>query len=98
MELSWAVVKSAATQYLLRAGPTASFSTPKQFFEWCREQNDRMVIGRSQKKISSTVTSNYISATNRPIEIRYLLADDIKANYGLILKQRWANLSTKGNI
>jgi hypothetical protein len=92
-----AVVKSTATQYLLRAGPTASFSNPKQFFEWCRDRNDRMVIGRQQKNIPKA-SSNYISETNRPIEIRYLSAKDIKANYDLILNHRWAQLSSKGTI
>jgi hypothetical protein len=93
-----AVVKSTATQYILRAGPTASFSNPKEFFEWCRKKNDRMVIGRPQKKNFSKVSSNYVSETNRPIEIRYLSAEDIKANYELTLKHRWAELSAKGTI
>ena len=93
-----AVVKSTATQHQLRAGPTASFSNPKQFFEWCQEKNDRMVIGRPQKKNFSKVSSNYISEPNRPIEIRYLSAEDIKANYELTLKHRWAQLSPKGTI
>ncbi|CAF4667131.1 unnamed protein product, partial [Rotaria socialis] len=30
-----AVVKSTATQHLLKGGPNASFSSPKQFYEWC---------------------------------------------------------------
>ncbi|CAF4961392.1 unnamed protein product, partial [Rotaria socialis] len=41
-----AVVKSTATQHLLKGGPNASFSSPKQFYEWCFEKNDRMVIAR----------------------------------------------------
>jgi hypothetical protein len=93
-----AVVKSEATQHQLRAGPTASFSNPKQFFEWCQQKNDKMVIGRPQKKSCSKNPSNYISETNRPIEIRYLSSEEIKANYELILKPRWDQLSTKGTI
>jgi hypothetical protein len=57
-----------------------------------------MVIGRPQKKNSSNVSSNYVSETNRPIEIRYLSAEAIKANYELTLKHRWAELSPKGTI
>ncbi|CAF4494941.1 unnamed protein product, partial [Rotaria sp. Silwood2] len=33
-----AVVKPTATNYLLKGGPDASFSSPKQFYEWCFEK------------------------------------------------------------
>ena len=90
-----AVCKWTATQHLLRAAPTALFSNAKQFYKWCRENNNKMVIGRP-KKNSSKASSVYISEPNRPIEIRYLSTKDIKANYDQILESRWAKLSPKG--
>lgn len=93
-----AVVKSTATQYLLRSGPSASFSNAKAFFEWCYTKNDKMIIARPRKKTSSESSSNYISEPNRPIEIRYLATEEIATNYEQILKARWATLTAKGNI
>ena len=70
-----AVVKSIATNYLLKGGPNASFSSPKQFYEWCFQKNDRMVMGRSRRMEASSYTSSHILEPNRPIEVRWLPAD-----------------------
>ncbi len=93
-----AVVKSTATQHLLKEGPTASFSTPKEFYEWCCKKNDRMVIARPTRMNTSNGTSNYVPEPNRPIEIRWLSTEDIKNLYDSILKSRWNLLTPKGKI
>lgn len=93
-----AVVKSTATQYLLKGGPHVSFSSPKDFFDWCYKRNDRMLIGRPARTNTSNAASNYIAEPNRPIEIRWLCSNDIQYEYENVLKQRWDRLSSKGNL
>lgn len=84
-----AVVKSAATHYLLKGGPHVSFATPKDFFEWSLQRNDRMVIGRPKRDGNSKVISSQITEPNRPIEIRWLCSDTINQEYENNLKHRW---------
>ena len=93
-----AVVKSTATQYLLKGGPHVSFSTPKDFFEWCLQRNDRLVIGRTRVNNVSNVTTNYISEPSRPIEVRWLSSEMVKNEFDRLLKLRWDRLSSKGDI
>ncbi|CAF4282216.1 unnamed protein product [Rotaria sp. Silwood2] len=69
-----AVVKTTATQQLLKGRPNASFSTPKQFFERCLEKNDRMVVARSRRMEASNGPSTYMPDLNSPIEVRWLSA------------------------
>lgn len=90
-----AVVKSTATRYLLRTGPHASFSSPKDFYEWCSRANDRMVIARSKPCKNSTASSTRMSEPNRPIEIRWLPAMDVNSEYESILLPRWNDLSSR---
>ena len=92
------MVKSAATQHLLKGGPNASFSTPKQFFEWCLEKNDRMVMARSHHIEASNGPSTYMSEPNRPIEVRWLSADVINNEFENRLRLRWNLLSSKSII
>jgi hypothetical protein len=93
-----AVVKSTATQYLLKGGPNVSFSTPKEFFEWCLQRNDRFVIARTRLINSSNVTTNYMPEPNRPIEVRWLSTEMIQNEYGRVLQSRWNHLSPKSDI
>ncbi|CAF4708967.1 unnamed protein product [Rotaria sp. Silwood2] len=93
-----AVVKLTATQHLLKGGPNASFSTPKQFFEWCLEKNDRMVVARSPRIEASNCPSTYMSEPNRPIEVRWLSADVINNEFENRLMPRWNLLSSKSSI
>ena len=93
-----AVTKSTATQHQLKAGPNASFSTPKQFFEWCFEKNDRMVVARSRRMKSSNCPSTYMSEPNRPIEVRWLSADVINNEFENHLMPRWNLLSPKSIV
>ena len=65
-----AVIKSTATQHLLKGGPNASFSSPKEFFEWCFAKNDRMAISRSSRTTTLQSESTYMAEPNRPIEVR----------------------------
>jgi hypothetical protein len=65
-----AVVKSTATQHLLKGGQHASFPTPKQFFEWYFEKNDCMVVARSRRMEVSDCPSTYMAEPNCPIEVR----------------------------
>ena len=91
-----AVVKSTATQHLLKGGPNASFSSPKEFFEWCFAKNDRMVISRPSRTTTLQSDSTYMAEPNRPIEVRWLSADTINKEYDSILMSRWKCLSSKG--
>jgi len=93
-----AVVKSTATQHLLKGGPDASFSKPKQFFEWCLAKNDRMVVGRSRRMEASNYPSTYMSEPNRPIEVRWLSADAINNEFENCLMPRWNLLPSKSII
>jgi len=93
-----AVIKSTATHHSLKAGPNGSFSTPKQFFEWCLEKNDRMVVAKPRRMAASNYSSTYMSEPNRPIEVRWLSADDINNEFENRLMQRWNLLSSKSII
>ena len=64
------MIKSTATNYLLKGGPTAAFSSPKEFFEWCWKRNDRLVIGRAQRNQPLQYQSACLAEPNRPIEVR----------------------------
>lgn len=87
-----AVVKSTATNYLLRSGPHASFSSPKYFYEWCFKANDRMVIARSKSNNYFNGASSRMSEPNRPIEVRWLSAGDVKDDYENKLYPRWKHI------
>lgn len=91
-----AVIKSMATQHLLRGGPSASFSSVHDFFQWCFEKNDRFVIPRPRTTLSLTTGINQMPEPNRPIEVRWLPADIINKTYEETLKQRWSKLSSRG--
>ena len=65
-----AVVKSTATQHLLKSGANASCSSLKEFFEWCFARNDRMVISRPSWTTTLQSESTYMAEPNRPIEVR----------------------------
>ena len=91
-----AVVKSTATQHLLKGGPNASFSSPKGFFEWCFAKNDRIVISRPSRTTTLQSESTYMAEPNCPIEVRWLSADTINKEYDSILMSRWKCLSSKG--
>jgi hypothetical protein len=83
---------------LLKGDPHVAFSTPKQFFEWCFQRNDRMVVARPSRVDISNVASNHMSEPNRPIEIRWLPSDIIQNEFERVLKPRWDRFSSKGNI
>ncbi|CAF3077019.1 unnamed protein product [Rotaria socialis] len=83
-----AVVKSTATQHLLKGGPNASFSSPKQFYEWCFEKNDRMVIARRRRIDTSKSLPNQIPEPNRPIEVRWLSGDVVNKEFEDCLRKR----------
>jgi hypothetical protein len=91
-------VKSAARQYFLNGGLNVAFSTPKEFFEWCYEKNDRMVIERPRPMTALKNASNYMPEPNRPIEIRWLSSSTIENEFHNLLKPRWNQLSPKGNM
>ncbi|CAF1537532.1 unnamed protein product, partial [Rotaria sordida] len=93
-----AVIKSTATQYLLKGGPYVSFSTAKQFFEWCLQKNDRMVVARPRRTDISNVASNHMPEPNRPIEIRWLPSNIVKNEFEELLKPRWDRFSSKDCI
>jgi hypothetical protein len=93
-----AVLKSTATQHSLKGGPQASFSSPKQFFEWCFQKNDRMVVARPRRMDSSKIASNKMPEPNRPIEVRWLSADVINREFEKLLLSRWNRLSSKGTL
>ncbi|CAF5017065.1 unnamed protein product [Rotaria sp. Silwood1] len=67
-----AVIKSTATQHIIKGGPNASFSSPKQFYEWCVDKNDRLVIARPRRIDTSKSMSTKMPEPNRPIEVRWL--------------------------
>jgi hypothetical protein len=93
-----AVVKSTATQHLLRGGPGASFLDAKQFYEWCLEKNDRMVIARPRRTMTNSNLSMAMNEPNRPIEVRWLSRQSIESEYEVVLRPRWNRLSTKGIV
>ncbi len=93
-----AVLKSTATQHSLKGGPHASFSSPKQFFEWCFQKNDCMVLARPRRMDASKAASTYIPEPNRPIEVRWLSADVINGEFEKFLMSRWNRLSSKGTL
>ena len=72
-----AIVKSTATNYFLKGGRNASFSSPKQFYEWCFQKDYRMVVGKPHRMETSSYASSHILEPNRPIEVRWLPADII---------------------
>ncbi|CAF4451074.1 unnamed protein product, partial [Rotaria sp. Silwood2] len=90
-----AVVKSTTTQHLLKDGSNASFSTSKQFFEWCVEKNDRMVVARSRRMEASNWSSTYMFEPNHPLEVRWLSADVINNEFENRLMPRWNLLFSK---
>ena len=90
-----AVVKSTATQHLLKGGPNASFSSPKGFLNGALL---RMIVwwyqdphGRQLWQSEAT----YTAEPNRPIEVRWLSADIINKEYDSILMSGWKCLSSK---
>ncbi|CAF2927362.1 unnamed protein product, partial [Rotaria sp. Silwood2] len=93
-----AVVKSTTTQHLLKDGSNASFSTSKQFFEWCVEKNDRMVVARSRRMEASNWSSTYMFEPNHPLEVRWLSADVINNEFENRLMPRWNLLFSKSII
>lgn len=93
-----AVVKSTATHHLLKGGPDASFSTPKDLFEWCLKKNDRMVIAKPRRTDTSNYATTQMAEPNRPIEVRWLSLDNIGREFEKRLMARWNQLSTKGII
>ncbi|CAF4664660.1 unnamed protein product [Rotaria sp. Silwood2] len=93
-----AVVKSTATNYLLKGGPNASLSSPKQFYEWCFEKNDRMVVARPRRMEASSHASTHMPETNRPIEVRWLPTDIVNQEVDKILMPRWNRLSARDSI
>jgi hypothetical protein len=93
-----AVVKSTATRHLIKGGPNASFSTPKHFFQWCLEKNDRVTVARSRPIAASNCPSTYMSEPNRPVEVRWLSADVINNEFESRLMPRWNLLSSKSII
>ena len=56
-----AVVKSTATQHLLKGRLGSSFSSPKEFFEWYFATNNRMVIARPTWRTTLQSGSTYVS-------------------------------------
>ena len=93
-----AVVKSTATQHLLRGGPNASFSSAKDFFEWCLTKNDQMVVTRPFPKQGLNSAFTQLPESNRPIEVLWLPTDLVNESFEIILMPRWKSLSAKGNI
>lgn len=91
-----AVIKSTATQHIIKGGPDVSFSSPKQFYEWCVDKNDRLVIARPRRIDTSKSMSIKMPEPNRPIEVRWLSTDDVNNEFANYLKQRWHQLTTKG--
>ncbi|CAF4649811.1 unnamed protein product [Rotaria sp. Silwood2] len=87
-----------ATQHLLKGGPSASFTSPKQFFQWCFEKNDHMVVARSCSLGALTSATSRMSEPNSPIEIRWLPADLINIEYEKNLRHRWNQLSSRDSI
>lgn len=90
-----AVVKSMATQHLLKGGPTASFTSAEEFFRWCFQKNDRMVIARPCAT-SSSCSATSMHEPNRPIEVRWLPTNVIRDEYEAKLQRRWNQLSSRG--
>ncbi|CAF2064343.1 unnamed protein product [Rotaria magnacalcarata] len=80
-----------------KGGPHVSFSSPKQFYEWCFEKNDRMVVARPRRMEASTASST-MPEPNRPIEIRWLPADIVNQDAEKNLLPRWNRLSTRDSI
>ncbi|CAF5116663.1 unnamed protein product [Rotaria sp. Silwood1] len=93
-----AVIKSTATQHIIKGGPNASFSSPKQFYEWCVDKNDRLVIARPRRIDTSKSMSTKMPEPNRPIEVRWLSGDVVNNEFENCLKQRWSQLSSKDSI
>lgn len=91
-----AVVKSMATQHLLKGGPTASFTSAEEFFRWCFQKNDRMVFARPCSTASSCSGRIQMPEPNRPIEIRWLPSTVINDVYDAKLQPRWNQLSSRG--
>ena len=69
-----AVVKSTATNYLLKGGPNASFSSSEQFYEWCFQKNDCTVVARPRRMEACSYAPSHMAEPNRPIEVRWLSA------------------------
>ncbi|CAF3895827.1 unnamed protein product, partial [Rotaria sp. Silwood1] len=76
-----AVIKSTATQHIIKGGPNASFSSPKQFYEWCVDKNDRLVIARPRRIDTSKSMSTKMPEPNRPIEVRWLSGDVVNNEF-----------------
>ncbi|CAF1527835.1 unnamed protein product [Rotaria sp. Silwood1] len=93
-----AVIKSTATQHIIKGGPNASFSSPKEFYEWCVDKNDRLVIARPRRIDTSNSMSTKMPEPNRPIEVRWLSGDVVNNEFENCLKQRWSQLSSKDSI
>ncbi|CAF1540342.1 unnamed protein product [Adineta ricciae] len=93
-----AVIKFTATHYLLRGGPQVSFASPEDFYNWCFQRNDRMVIAKPRPKGGADANSISIPEPNRPIEVRWLPSDTITKEFEEILTHRWNSLSTKDRI
>ncbi|CAF3871439.1 unnamed protein product, partial [Rotaria sp. Silwood1] len=89
-----AVIKSTATQHIIKGGPNASFSSPKEFYEWCVDKNDRLVIARPRRIDTSNSMSTKMPEPNRPIEVRWLSGDVVNNEFENCLKQRWSQLSS----
>jgi hypothetical protein len=93
-----AVIKSTATPYLLKGEPQASFSSPKEFVEWCFQKNDRMMVAKPRPINASNSIPARMPEPNRPVEIRWLSADDINSEANQVLIPRWSELSSKGTF
>ena len=93
-----AVIKSTATQHIIKVGPNASFSSPKQFYEWCVDKNDRLVIARPRRIDTSKSMPTKMPEPNRSIEVRWLSSDVVNNEFENCLKRRWSQLSNKGSI
>ena len=72
-----AVVKPMATQHLLKTEPSASCTSPKEFFQWCIEKNNQMVLAKPRSAKSLTSGTIRVPEPNRPNEVRWLPADFI---------------------
>ncbi|CAF3141374.1 unnamed protein product [Rotaria sp. Silwood2] len=98
-----AVIKSTATQHIIKARPNASFSSPKQFYEWCVDKNDRLVIARPRRIDTSKSMSTKMPEPNRPIEVRWLSGDVVNnefENYSItgIRDMHQSDADTNGSI
>ena len=93
-----AVVRSTATNYLLRGGPNPSFASPTQFYEWCFQKSDRMVVARPHRMEAFSYASSHMPEPNRPIEVRRFSADIINQEVDNNLVPRWNQLSARGMI